>query len=49
MDSKKILGKYLKPSGVITIIGWVLVIASVAMLVMGILSSGNANEAAGAP
>lgn len=49
MDSKKTLEKYLKPSGVITIIGWILLIASVAMLVMGILSSGDANTAAGSP
>ena len=39
MDSKKILAKYLKPSGAIAIIGWVLVIASVAMLIMGALSA----------
>lgn len=49
MDSKKTLAKYLKPSGAVTIIGWVLVIASVVLLVMGILSSGDANIAAGKP
>lgn len=49
MDSKKILAKYLKPSGAVAIIGWILVIASVAMLVMGIISAGNTNSEAGEP
>ena len=39
MDSKKILEKYLKPAAAIKLIGIVLVIASLAMLVMGILTA----------
>lgn len=49
MDSKKILEKYLKPAAALKIIGWVLLVASVAMLVMGIVSAGNANSDAGSP
>ncbi len=49
MDSKKILEKYLKPAAALKIIGWVLVVASVAMLLMGILSAGSATSEAGDP
>ena len=49
MDSKKILEKYLKPAAALKIIGWILVIASVAMLAMGILSASGATGAAGSP
>ena len=47
MDSKNILAKYLKPSAAVKIIGIVLVIASVAMLVMGILAISGVTVSAG--
>lgn len=49
MDSKNILAKYLKPSAAIKIIGIVLVIASVAMLLMGILSASGVMANTGKP
>jgi hypothetical protein len=49
MDSKKILEKYLKPSAAIKIIGLILIVASLAMLVMGIISASAATGAVGKP
>ena len=49
MDSKKILAKYVKPSGVLTVIGLLFAVAAVVMLLMGIISAGNAADSMGEP
>lgn len=49
MDSKNILAKYLKPAAAIKIIGIVLIVASVAMLLMGVLSASGVVANTGKP
>ena len=49
MDSKKILGKYVKPSPILNIIAIILVVATIGMVIMGFVSSANAKAEAGEP
>lgn len=49
MDSKKILGKYVKPSPILNIIAIILVAATIGMVIMGFVSSANAKAEAGEP
>jgi hypothetical protein len=49
MESKKTIEKYVKPSPILNIIAIVLVVAALFMVVAGIVSAGNAKDAAGEP